>query len=87
MKARKYNHLRTTVKNLHRDLVASREVINRQQRVIADLSKQISDLNASKESELDNVINRLHGIATAMNETAKQERKRITAITGISLRI
>lgn len=81
MKARKYNHLRATVKNLRRELCATREVINYQQRVIADLRKQISDLNTAKESELDKVINRLHGIATAMNETAKQERERITALT------
>lgn len=87
MKARKYNHLRITVKNLRRELRATREVINYQQREIADLRKQLSDLNASKESELDEVINRLHRIATAMNETATTERKRITAITGISLRI
>lgn len=81
MKARKYNHLRATVKNLRRELRATREVINYQQRKIADLRKQLSELNATKESELDKVINRLHGIATAMNETAKQERERITAMT------
>lgn len=81
MKARRYNHLRATVKNLRRELRTTREVINYQQRVIADLRKQLCDLNAAKESELDQVINRLHGIATAMNETAKQERERITATT------
>lgn len=81
MKAKKYNHLRATFKNLRRELHATREVINYQQRVIADLRKQLSDIHAAKECELDKVINRLHGIATAMNETAKQERERIAAMT------
>lgn len=87
MKARKYNHLRATVKNLRRELRATSEVINYQQRVIAHLRKQISDLRTAKENELDKVINRLHGIATAMNETAKQERDRITALTDGTARI
>lgn len=81
MKARKSNYPRATVKNLRRELRAAREVMNYQQRVIAGLRNQISDLNAAKESELDKVINRLHGIATAMNETARQECERIAAVT------
>lgn len=81
MKARKSNYPRATVKNLRRELRAAREVMNYQQRVIAGLRNQISDLKAAKESELDKVINRLHGIATAMNETARQERERIAAVT------
>ncbi len=87
MKARKYNHLRAKVRNLRHDLHASREVINCQQRVIAGLRKQINDLNAAKENELDKVINRLHGIATRMAETAKQERERIKAMTDGTPRI
>lgn len=82
MKARKHNHLRTTVRNLSRELNATHEVINYQQRVIADLRKQLNDLNTSKENEIDIVINRLHGIATSLAETAKQERERITAMTN-----
>ncbi len=81
MKARKYNHFRATVKNLRRELRATREVINYQQRVITDLRKQINDLTAAKENELDKVINRLHGLATRMAETARQEREHITAMT------
>lgn len=81
MKARKYNHLRVTVKNLRRELRATREVINYQRRELADLRKQLNDLNAAKESELDKVINRLHATASALATTAKQERERITAIT------
>ena len=37
MKARKYNHLRATVKNLRRELRATRGVINHQRQVIAHL--------------------------------------------------
>lgn len=81
MKSRKHNHLRATVKNLRRELCATREVINYQSRVIADLRKQISKLTADKESELDNVINRLHATASALAATAKLERERIATYT------
>lgn len=81
MKARKYNHLRATVKNLRRELRATREVINYQRRIIADLRKQLSDLNAAKGNELDKVINRLHATASALSTTARQERERINAMT------
>lgn len=78
MKPRNHNHLRTTVKNLRRDLHATREAVKYQRRVIADLRKQLSDLNAAKESELDKVINRLRQVATALRDASAQQRERIT---------
>lgn len=78
MKARRYNHLRATVKNLRRELRATREVINYQQSEIAKLRKQLSDLNAAKESEFDKVINRLHQVATVLRDHSTQQRERIT---------
>lgn len=50
MNARKYNHLRATVKKLRRELYTTREVINYQKLEIAVLRKQLSDLNTAKES-------------------------------------
>ena len=79
MKARKYNHLRATVKNLRRELRATRGVINHQRQVIAHLRKQLSDLDAAKESDLDRVINRLPEVAAAQRVSAKREH--ITAMT------
>ena len=78
MKARKYNYLRATVKNLRRELRATREVINYQQSEIAKLRKQLSDLNAAKESEFDKVINRLHQVATILRNDSARQRERIT---------
>lgn len=86
MKARK-NRLRAIIKNLRSELRAAREVISYHQRVIAELRKQITDLCAAKEGELDKAINRLHVVASAMYETAAQERERIDAYNNGAHRI
>lgn len=82
MKARKYNHLRATVKNLRRELYTTREVINYQKLEIAALRKQLSDLNTANESELDKVINHLHKVATALRDSTQQEKRRFAMAYG-----
>lgn len=73
MKASKYNRLRATVKYLRRDLRTYREVVDYQNREIVGLRKQLADLNAAKESELDEVISHLNAVAHELKDSAERE--------------
>lgn len=82
MKPNKYNRLCATIKNLRRELYEERrtyrEVINYQNREINALRKQLADIRAANESELDQIINRLHATAKALHEQSEMERKLYT---------
>lgn len=77
MKASKYNRLRSTVKYLRSELREERrtyrEVVDYQNREIAGLRKQLANLNAAKESELDEVINHLRAVAKELRATSERE--------------
>lgn len=80
MKTKKHTCHRATV-SLYQKLQANREKIIYQHRVIADLRKQLNDLNNGKENELDKAINRLHGLAKSVAQTARQDLELTTSMT------